>query len=156
MALASLLAQDGLLASESNAPWRPEIDPAAPLRARSTHFPAKAKRVLMIYCTGACSQLDTWDYKPALIKYDGKPMPGNENIVTFQGKLGNIAKSPWKFRQRGQCGKFTSDLLPQLGDLVDDMCFIHSMTSKTNTHGPGETFMSTGFTLRDIPAPAPG
>jgi hypothetical protein len=152
VALASLLAQDGLLASELNAPWRPEIDPAAPLRARSTHFPAKAKRVLMIYCTGACSQLDTWDYKPALIKYDGKPMPGNENIVTFQGKLGNIAKSPWKFRQRGQCGKFTSDLLPQLGDLVDDMCFIHSMTSKTNTHGPGETFMSTGFTLEGYPS----
>ncbi len=151
VALASLLAQDGLLAEEPHG-WQPAIDPAAPLRARAAHFPAKAKRVLMIFCSGACSHVDTWDYKPELIKYDGQPMPGNENVVTFQGKLGNLVKSPWAFKPRGQCGKQTSELLPQLGELVDDLCFIHSMTSKTNTHGPGETFMSTGFTMEGHPS----
>ena len=132
VALASLLARDGLLAAEENEPWQPHLNLAAPLRARPPHFAAKAKRVLMIFCSGACSQIDTWDYKPDLIKYDGKPMPGHENVVTFQGQLGNVTKSPWQFRPRGQCGKYTSDLLPQLSELVDDMCFIHSMTSKTN------------------------
>jgi hypothetical protein len=152
VALASLLARDGLLAGEQVEPWRPEIDAAAPLHARGSHFPGKVKRVLMIFCSGACSQLDTWDYKPELIKRDGQPMPGHENVVTFQGKLGNLTKSPWQFRPRGQCGKYTSDLLPRLGELVDDMCFIHSMTSKTNTHGPGETFLSTGFTAEGYPS----
>ncbi len=152
VALASLLARDGLLADDAKAPWRPEIDSAAPLRARAPHFAPKAKRVLMIFCSGACSQIDTWDYKPELIKHDGRPMPGQENVVAFQGKLGNLTKSPWQFRPRGKCGKQTSDLLPQLGELVDDMCFIHSMTSKTNTHGPGETFFSTGFTNEGYPS----
>jgi hypothetical protein len=152
VALASLLNRDGLLAGETPGPWQPEVDPAAPLRARTPRFPAKANRVLMIFCSGACSQLDTWDYKPELIKHDGKPMPGGDNVVAFQGKLGNLTKSPWAFRQRGQCGKYTSDLLPRLGELVDDMCFIHSMTSKTNTHGPGETFLSTGFTAEGYPS----
>lgn len=152
VALASLLSRDGLLASTTPAAWQPRIDPAAPLRARAPHFAPKAKRVLTIFCSGACSQLDTWDYKPSLIKYDGKPMPGNANVVTFQGRLGNLTRSPWQFRPRGQCGKYTSDLLPQLGELVDEMCFIHSMTSKTNTHGPGETFLSTGFTVEGYPS----
>jgi hypothetical protein len=152
IALASLLAQEGLLAAEETGTWRPEIDPAAPLRARPPHFAPKAKRVLMIFCSGACSQIDTWDYKPELIKHDGRPMPGRENLVTFQGKLGNLTKSPWQFRPRGECGKMTSDLLPRLGELVDQMCFIHSMTSKTNTHGPGETFLSTGFTTEGYPS----
>lgn len=152
VALASLLAQEGLLAADEPGVWRPAIDSAAPSHARAPHFPAAAKRVLMIFCSGACSQLDTWDYKPELIKRDGQPMPGRENFVTFQGKLGNLTKSPWQFRPRGQCGKQTTDLLPRLGELVDDMCFIHSMTSKTNTHGPGETFFSTGFTAEGYPS----
>jgi hypothetical protein len=152
IALANLLACDGLLAAEPSGPWQPRIDAAAPLRARPPHFPAKANRVLMIFCSGACSQIDTWDYKPDLSKYHGQPMPGHENVVAFQGKLGNVTKSPWQFRPRGQCGKYTSDLLPQLGELVDEMCFIHSMTSRTNTHGPGETFFSTGFTNEGYPS----
>jgi hypothetical protein len=79
-------------------------------------------------------------------------MPGGDSLVTFQGKLGNLTKSPWEFRPRGQCGKHTSDLLPKLGEWVDNMCFLHSMTSQTNTHGPGETFLSTGFTAEGYPS----
>ncbi len=152
IALASLLADQGLLAGDVATPIRPAIEPAAPLRARAPHFTPQARRVLMIFCSGACSQLDTWDYKPELIKRHDTPLPGNEKLVTFQGASGNLNRSPWQFRPRGQCGKYTSDLLPKLGELVDEMCFIHSMTSKINTHGPGENFMSTGFTVEGYPS----
>ncbi len=153
IALASLLAHDGLLAADvEHGPIRPRIAPEGPLRARDPHFPAKAKRVLMIFCSGACSHLDTWDYKPELIKRDGTPMPGNEKLITFQGASGNLVKSPWQFKQRGESGKYVSDLLPNLAELADEMCFIHSMTSKINTHGPGENHMSTGFTVEGYPS----
>jgi hypothetical protein len=150
IALASLMNEQDLLANPP--PSSPEIDPEYPFASRQTHFPAKAKRVLMIFCSGACSQLDTFDYKPELIRRHGQPMPGAENLVTFQGGQGNLTQSPWTFRPRGQSGKMVSDLVPMLGDLADEMCFIHSLTGKTNTHGPGENFMSTGFTLDGFPS----
>jgi len=150
MALASLLARESWSATKT--PLRPVIDPSQPFASRQSHFPAKAQRVLMIFCSGACSQLDTFDYKPELIKRHGQLMPGAENLVTFQGGQGNLTKSPWEFRPRGECGKMISDLVPHLGELADDLCFIHSLTGKTNTHGPGENFMSTGFTLDGFPS----
>jgi hypothetical protein len=142
-----------LLAEEVRAakPIRPVYRPEAPLAAREPHFLAKAKRVLHIFCSGACSQLDTFDYKPELIRRDGQPMPGGK-VVTFQGANGNLAKSPYAFRQRGKCGKWTSDLLPLIGSCVDDLCFVHSMTAKSNTHGPAEQQMNTGFTLEGFPS----
>jgi len=156
IALAALLERDGLLqAADDDAPktpLRPQIDPARPFAARATHFPPRAKNVLLIFCSGACSQLDTFDYKPELIKRHGEPLPGNEKLITFQGENGNLTKSPWEFRPRGECGKYVSDLVPHLGSLVDEMCFVHSLTSKTNTHGPGENFMSTGNTLDGFPS----
>lgn len=151
IALTSLLLRDGLLAEEP-APIRPQIDPAIPFAARPTHFEARADQVLMIFCSGACSPLDTFDYKPELIRLNGQPMPGGEDLVTFQGKQGNLTRSPWEFRPRGESGKMISDLVPLLADLADEMCFIHSLTSKTNTHGPGENFMSTGNTLDGFPS----
>lgn len=150
VALACLLGEQGLLASESDG--GPPIDPERPFAARSSHFPPRAKRVLMVYCSGACSQLDTFDYKPELIRRHGQPMPGAENLVTFQGGQGNLTRSPWAFKPRGESGKMVSDLVPMLGELADEMCFIHSLTGKTNTHGPGENFMSTGFTLDGFPS----
>ena len=153
VALLSLLAKEGLLAEEKNrSPIRPQIRPAAPLAPRASHFPPKAKRVLVIFCSGACSHIDTWDYKPELIKHHEQPMPGSDKLITFQGENGNLIKSPFEFKPRGQSGKYVSDLLPHLAALVDEMCFIHSMTAKSNTHGPGENQMSTGFTLDGFPS----
>ncbi len=151
IALASLLQRDGLLAADQS-PLRPSIDPSRPFAPRPSHFPAKAKNVLVIFCSGACSQLDTFDYKPELIKRHGQPMPGADKLVTFQGAQGNLTKSPWEFKPRGESGKMVSELVPMLGELADEMCFIHSLTGKTNTHGPGENFMSTGFTLDGFPS----
>jgi len=158
IALAHLLHADGKLAqaagssAPSAGPIRPAIDPLRPHAPRSPHFSARAKNVLMIYCSGAISQLDTFDYKPELFRRDGQPMPGADQLVTFQGENGNLTAPRYKFRPRGACGKMTSDLLPRIGELADDLCFIHSLTSKTNTHGAGENFMATGFTLDGFPS----
>jgi uncharacterized iron-regulated membrane protein len=150
IALAHLLVRDQ--AQAATVPIRPQINPANPNAPRAPHHEASAKRVLMIFCSGACSQLDTFDYKPELIKRHGQDMPGAEGLVTFQGAQGALTKSPWEFRPRGKSGKMISDLVPHLGALADDMCFIHSLTGKTNTHGPGENFMATGFTLDGFPS----
>ncbi|MEX2213333.1 MAG: DUF1501 domain-containing protein [Phycisphaeraceae bacterium] len=153
--LTQLLAGEGLLAADdepARTPIRPQIDAEAPFKARDSHFPARAKRIVMIFCTGACSHVDTWDYKPQLIKRDGQPMPGSDKLITFQGAQGNLQKSPYVFRPRGKSGKYISDLVPNLASMADDMCFIHSMTTKTNTHGPGENVMSTGFVVDGFPS----
>ena len=148
IALTNLLALDGLLAS---APAGHFIDPARPYAPRPPHFPAKAKSVIVIFCAGAVSQLETWDYKPELIKWDNQPLPGGP-AVTFQGPAGNLARPQYGFRQRGSTGKWVSDLIPHLAELTDDIAFIHSLTSKSNTHGPAENFLSTGFNLDGFPS----
>jgi len=78
-------------------------------------------------------------------------MPGGDGLVTFQGQQGNLIKPLWEFKPRGQSGKMISELVPNLAELADEMCFIHSMTAKSNTHGPAENQMSTGFTLDGFP-----
>jgi hypothetical protein len=114
--------------------------------------PAKAKRVLQIFCPGAASHIDLWDYRPQLEKYHGTPLPGAEGEVSFQGKNGNLMKSPWPFQPAGQCGKQISSMLPHMAAHVDDMAFIHSMTSRSNTHGPGCIFMNSCFTREGFPS----
>jgi hypothetical protein len=146
MALASLLH------AEEKGPLRPAIDPARPLAPRPAHFAPRAKRVLMIFCSGALSHLDTFDWKPELVKRHDTPMPGAQGLVTFQGENGNLVKPLWEFKPRGRSGKMVSDLLPNLAELADEMCFIHSMTARSNTHGPAENQMSTGFTLDGFPS----
>lgn len=154
IALTDLLGREGLLAAtvSGKPPLRPVIDPGHPYAARAPHFAPRATQVLVIFCSGACSHLDTFDYKPELIRRHGQPLPGNETVITFQGAQGALAKSPWEFKPRGQTGKMVSDLLPHLAELTEDFCFIHSMQGKTNTHGPGENFMSTGYTLDGFPS----
>lgn len=146
IAIANLLRGDGLLANDL-----PPIDPAHPYAPRGGHFPAKAKNIIVLFCAGAVSQLETWDYKPALIKHDGMPLEGGP-AVTFQGPAGNLARPQYEFRPRGESGKMVSDMLPHLAELTDDLAFVHSLTSKSNTHGPAENFLSTGFVLDGFPS----
>ncbi len=145
VALVNLLGNDRLLAEQ------PAVDLARPFAPRAPHFAAKAKRVVVIFCAGAVSQLETWDYKPELIKRDGLALEGGP-AVTFQGPAGNLARPQYKFRQRGQTGKWVSDLIPHLAELTDDIAFLHSLTSKSNTHGPAENFLSTGNILDGFPS----
>src|SRR6185503_17007431 len=69
----------------------------SPLSPRPPHFAPKAKRVLVIFCSGAVSHLDSWDYKPELIKRHGTPMPGAQKLITFQGEQGNLIQPLWRF-----------------------------------------------------------
>ena len=156
LALTSMLDSDGLLADDSRtvsgkAPIRPAIDPNNPYASRKSHFDVPAKQVLVIYCPGAVSHVDTFDYKPALTKLHGQKPPGLPE-VTFEGPSGNIAKPFWDFRPRGETGKMVSDLLPHLAEQVDDFCFLHSMTTDTSAHPQGENFMNTGFTMEGFPS----
>ncbi len=116
------------------------------------HFPARATRVLQIFLTGGISQVDSFDYKPELIKRHGEPMPGGSAIDTFNSKIGNLLKSPWRFRQYGQTGRWVSELLPSLATCVDDLTFIHSMTAKSANHGPAQLQMNTGFIRNGFPS----
>ena len=149
IALLSLFAEDKLLGSE---PIRPQWSPERPYAPRPPHFPAKAKNILVIFCSGALSHIDSWDYKPELIRRHDQPMPGEGKLITFQGENGNLVKPLWEFRPRGESGKMISDMLPQLAELADELCFVHSMIAKSNTHGPAENQMSTGFILDGFPS----
>jgi hypothetical protein len=140
--LLSLLQRD--LQGEDPSAWRPGLG--------QTHFAPKARRVLQIFCPGAASHMDLWEHKPELDRLDGQPLPGEEGFVSFQGKNGNLMKSPWPFIACGESGKRISSLLPHMARHVDDIAFVHSMTSKTNTHGPGCVFMSTGHPTEGFPS----
>lgn len=147
IALSSLLDGDKLLGSSPD----PDVDASNPFAPRPGHHPAAARNVLVIFCAGAVSQLETWDYKPELIRMDSKPLEGGP-AVTFQGPAGNLARPQYAFQRKGQTGKWVSDLIPHLGGLTDDIAFIHSLTSETNTHGPAENFLSTGFVQDGFPS----
>lgn len=142
----------GSLASLGLSAYGVDFDPSNPFKARKPHYIPKAKNVIFIMAAGACSQLETFDYKPVLFKYHGKDLPPGLPAVSFQAPSGKMAEPMYKFRKKGECGKCVSDLLPHTGDIVDDLCFIHSMTSKTNTHGPGENLMSTGYVQDGFPS----
>ncbi len=151
-----MLDADGLLADDSRtvsgkAPLRPQIDSNNPYGARKPHFDVVAKQVLVIYCPGAVSHVDTFDYKPALTKLHGEK-PAGLPETTFEGPPGNIAKPFWDFKPRGETGKMVSELLPNLAQQVDDFCFLHAMKTDTSAHPQGENFMNTGFTMEGFPS----
>lgn len=119
---------------------------------KQPHFTPKAKRVIQIFCPGGVSHLDTFDYKPELIQRSGQALPGGDKDVTFQGANGNLMRSPWDFQPCGQSGKYVTKMLPHLSRRVDDMAFIHSMISRSNTHGPACVAMNTGFVFEGFPS----
>ncbi len=147
VALASLLSQQGLLRSASAATALPNA-----LATKPPTFAARAKRVIVIFCPGGMSHVDTFDYKPELEKRAGKPFDATGKLQFFASKPGNCQPSFWKFRQRGECGRWVSDLFPKLAGCVDDMAFINSMQSRTALHGPGCFMMNTGFILPGFPS----
>ncbi|MCA9249158.1 MAG: DUF1501 domain-containing protein, partial [Planctomycetales bacterium] len=116
------------------------------------HHPAKAKRVIQIFCPGGMSHVDTFDYKPELERRAGQPFDPDGTLQFFASKPGNCQPSYWKFRQHGASGLWMSDLFPRLAKCVDDMAFIYSMHSKTALHGPACFMMNTGYTLPGFPS----
>jgi hypothetical protein len=102
--------------------------------------------------SGAASQCDTFDYKPELAKRNGQPWDPGEKVELFQSTPGHCMASPWGWKQYGQCGRWMSDLVPQLAECVDDIAFIHSMVARSNVHGPATFMQNTGFVLPGFPS----
>jgi hypothetical protein len=137
-----------LLHSDDHGPMskrRPELN-------GGVHHRAKARRVVQLFMSGAASQVDTFDYKPALIERHGRSFDPGGKVELFQSMPGAVMKSPWQWKQHGQCGKHVSSLLPHLACCVDDIAFIPSMVSKSNVHGPATFMQSTGFLVPGFPA----
>jgi hypothetical protein len=138
LGLAGIMNDAGLL---TPAPAR-AAELTHPLAPRFPQFPARAKRVVHFFLNGGPSQVDSFDPKPALEKYAGKPMPGG-NLPT-ERKTGGALPSPWKYNRYGQSGLEISDLFPKLGQCADDLCIIRSMRAEVPNHEPSLMLMNCG------------
>ena len=141
-ALLSLLLREGVVRSE---PIPGESADPPP------HHPAKAKRVIHVVACGGVSQVDTFDYKPALAKYHGKSLNAEEKPDVFFGKVGLLRKSDWEFKQRGQSGLWVSELFPHLATVADELTVVRSMYAETSNHTPATFQENTGFRLNGFP-----
>ncbi|MFN7731453.1 MAG: DUF1501 domain-containing protein [Pirellula sp.] len=129
-----------------------QVDPLNPFAPRVPHFAPKAKSVIFLFMVGGPSQVDTFDYKPALDELDGKPVPpsirqaleATRHANVFHGCDDKILKSPFAFRQHGQSGTWVSELMPRIAEHVDDLCFVHSMQAESNNHAPASYQLHTG------------
>jgi hypothetical protein len=113
-----------------------------PLTPKTPHFRAKGKNVIFLFLNGGPSQVDTFDPKPMLDKYNGKPMPTG-NLKT-ERKTGNLLKSPFEFKRYSECGTEVSEIFPKLGARMDDCCVIRSMYTDRPNHEPSLLLMNTG------------
>ncbi len=143
LALAGLLNDEGLFGAS--------VDSQHGGVVKVLHHPAKAKRVVQLFMTGAASHLDLFDYKPALEKHHGEESDFGEHIEAFQNGLGPWMKSPFKFRQYGRCGKYLSDVVEPLGEVVDKLAFIHNLVGKTGVHSQATYLQATGFDTPGFP-----
>lgn len=118
-----------------------------------THHTPKAKRVIFLYMDGGPSQVDTFDYKPLLEKHNGKDPNSIFKVEPTQfNSVGKVMVSPWKFKQHGECGQWVSELFPHVAKCVDDLAFVHSMTSKFPEHTSANYFLHTGSGVQGRPS----
>ncbi|MFP6900626.1 MAG: DUF1501 domain-containing protein [Opitutales bacterium] len=122
----------------------------AALSAKTT-FKAKAKSVIFCYMSGGVSQVDSFDPKPTLKKYAGKPMPVKIERTQFN-KNGNVFPSPFTFKPYGKSGIPVSSMFPKVGEMADELAVIRSMTSKVNEHAQGNYAFHTGFPFMGHPS----
>ncbi len=108
------------------------------------HIPARARSVIFLYMDGGPSQVDTFDPKPALSKWDGKPFPAPMERTQFNS-VGNTLKSPWKFHQYGECGHPISELFPHVASHADELLMVRSMTSQFSEHTNANYLLHTGL-----------
>ncbi|MFV0442055.1 MAG: DUF1501 domain-containing protein [Planctomycetaceae bacterium] len=119
---------------------------------RVLHHPPRARRVIQLFMAGAASHIDLFDYKPALIKLQGEPSDFGEPIEAFQNGLGPWMQPVWKFRPYGQSGKPLSDVVAPLGDVVDELAFVHNMVGKSGVHSAATLLQTTGFNRPGFPS----
>ncbi len=142
LALASLLTQPLATRALSSA------SPANPMAPRPPHFAPKAKRVIHLFMAGAPSQLDMFDYKPELVKLQGKPLPasihGGQRFAFIRSDAAVLGPQ-FKFAKHGKCGMELSEVLPHLAKIVDDICLIKTVKTDQFNHAPAQIFFNTGF-----------
>src|SRR5215510_2444529 len=153
LAVAQMLHEQKLLASPETAP----IDACAaplvgvnPLAPKPPHFKPRAKAVISLFMTGGISQLDTFDYKPALEKYSGQVLGGDVRV--HDGRPGPVLPSIFKFKQYGQSGKYVSEIFPNLGAKVDEIAFMHSVWGRSDDHVQSTLEMQTGKLRMGFPS----
>ena len=123
-----------------------------------THFPARAKRVIYLFMSGAPPQMDTLDYKPGLSQWFDKDLPESvRGTATPTGMTSGqsrfpIAPSHWAFKQYGQCGRWISDVLPWTGKMADDIAVLNSVHTDAINHEPAILLMNTGNMVPGKPA----
>jgi hypothetical protein len=156
VALAGLLDRDGFFANRARAAAVGAQTSAAQAAAdkivsKLPHYAPKAKSVIFLFMYGGPSHVDTFDHKPDLARLDGKTI----QIKTFGrgGKKneGKVVGPKWNFKRYGKCGKLVSDLFPHVGECVDDIAFIHSMTAESPIHGSAMLMMNSGRLLSGNP-----
>jgi hypothetical protein len=140
IALASLLGTDRLLADGLR--LRPD---------GGLHHAAKAKRVVQLFMAGGASHVDLFDHKPELIKRHGRPADFGEKVEAFQDGLGPWLRPFWDFRPYGRSGALLSEVVAPLGDVVDEIAFIHNMVGKTGVHSQATLLQTTGFNRPGFP-----
>ncbi len=146
LGLASLFKDNGLLLPSARASSVNPLDP------RPAPFPTKAKSVIWLFMNGGPSQVDTWDYKPELVKRDGKKLDGfDKKTGFFVDAVGPLMKSPFSWAQYGRSGTWVSDLFPHMSRHVDKMAFIHSCHTESNNHSPALFMINTGSTRMGFP-----
>jgi hypothetical protein len=150
LGLTTLLQQEHLLGDGLGDRALRPLDPVQP------HFAPKAKRVIWLFINGGPSHVDTWDYKPALTKWNGKSInefdAGFKNTTGFfKDAVGGLMQSPFEFTPRGECGKLVSSIFPHLGEHVDKMAFIHSGYTESNNHSPALFMMNCGRPIMGLP-----
>ena len=112
-----------------------------PLAVRQPPMPAKAKRVVHLFMNGGPSHLDTFDPKPSLDKYDGKPIPSQ---LKTERPTGAGLKSPYAFQKYGQSGIEISELFAKTAQHADDLCIIRSMHTDLPNHEPSLGLLNCG------------
>ncbi len=117
--------------------------PASPLAPRPPRFRPRARRVIFLFMHGGPSHVDTFDYKPLLVRDSGKPLPFAKPRVQF-AQTGNLRRSPWNFRQHGDCGLWVSELFPNVGACADDLCVLKAVHGTNEAHGGALLKLHTG------------
>jgi hypothetical protein len=134
----------------------PPSAPDNPLAPRPPHFAPRARRVIFLFMQGGVSQVDSYDYKPGLAEADGKMLDFDDARAiarTGTGKATKRAMRPlWRFARHGECGRWASELFPEVNRHVDDLCFIHSMHTEGVAHGPATLFLHCGATTQIRPS----
>src|SRR5690606_21106305 len=109
------------------------------------------KRVVQLFMAGGASHIDLFDFKPELVKRHGEPSDFGEQVEAFQDGLGPWKAPVWPFRPYGECGKQLSDVVAPLGDVVDEIAFVHNLVGKSGVHSAGTLLQTTGFQLPGFP-----